>query len=69
MSPHAGGFVLDPVEETKAVVAQAPQLGRPLAIVPFVHLGRSDAAAVSASASMNLIHVTKHNPSLFRLAA
>ena len=45
----AGGFVLDPVAETRAVVAQAPQLGagQRLVIVPYVHLGRDDAEAVS----------------------
>ena len=43
----AGGHVLDPVKETKAVVAQAPQLhGKKLGIVPYVHLGVDSAAAV-----------------------
>ena len=42
-----GGFELDPVAETRTVVAQAPQLGgRKLTIVPFVHLGREDAESV-----------------------
>ena len=42
--------MLDPVAETRTVVAQAPMLGagKPVAIVPFVHLGREDAAKVGA---------------------
>jgi hypothetical protein len=42
--------VLDPVAETKEVASQEPQLGgggRRLAIVPYVHLGREDAAEAS----------------------
>jgi len=46
-----GGFVLDPVAETRAVASQASQLacGQKLVIVPFVHLGRDDAADVIAA--------------------
>ena len=43
-----GGYVLDTVGESAAVMRQAGDLGGPVVLVAYVHLGRADAAETIA---------------------
>lgn len=43
-----GGFLLDTVGETKFVLENAKQIGKPVGVVAFVQLGRSDAGDIIA---------------------